>query len=93
LLCVQLVWMHHGVNAIFHSTRFPRFGVLFIGLIRTPGRPPTRSGPLHVDRENRSAKFWLDPDVALAANHGYSRRELRESECIMREDLETLRNA
>jgi hypothetical protein len=48
---------------------------------------------MHVDRENRSVKFWLDPDVALAANHGYSRRELRESECIMREDLETLRNA
>jgi hypothetical protein len=45
LLCVQLVWMHHGVNAIFHSTRFPRFGVLFIGLIRTPGRRPTRSAP------------------------------------------------
>jgi Domain of unknown function (DUF4160) len=20
---------------------------------------------MHVDRENRSAKFWLDPDVAL----------------------------
>jgi Domain of unknown function (DUF4160) len=46
---------------------------------------------MHVDRENRSAKFWLDPDVTLAANHGYSRRELREIERIMREHLETLR--
>jgi hypothetical protein len=47
---------------------------------------------MHVDREHRSAKFWLDPDVALAANHGYSRRELREIERIMRDHLETLRH-
>jgi hypothetical protein len=30
--------------------------------------------------------------VALAANHGYSRRELRDIERIMREHLETLRD-
>ena len=48
---------------------------------------------MHVDRENRSAKFWLDPDVALVTNHGYNRRELREIERIMREHLETLRYA
>jgi len=47
---------------------------------------------MHVDRENRSAKFWLDPDVALAKNHGYSRKELRDIERIMRENLEVLRN-
>jgi Domain of unknown function (DUF4160) len=47
---------------------------------------------MHVDRENRSAKFWLDPDVTLAANHGYSRGELRAIERIMREHLETLRH-
>ena len=47
---------------------------------------------MHVDRENRSAKFWLDPDVALAENHGYHRAELREIERIMRENLENLRN-
>jgi hypothetical protein len=47
---------------------------------------------MHIDRESRSAKFWLDPDVALAANHGYSRRELRDIERVMREHLETLRH-
>ena len=47
---------------------------------------------MHVDRESWSAKFWLDPDVALATNHGYSRRELRTIERIIREHLETLRN-
>ena len=35
---------------------------------------------MHVDRENKSAKFWLDPDVSLADNHGYSRKELRDIE-------------
>ena len=46
----------------------------------------------HVDRENRSAKFWLDPDVALADNHGYSRKELRDIERMIRENLEVLKN-
>ncbi len=47
---------------------------------------------MHVDRENWSAKFWLDPDVALEENHGYSRKELRDIERILRENLEALRN-
>ena len=47
---------------------------------------------MHVDRESRSAKFWLDPDVMLATNHGYSRQELRNIERIIRAYLETLRN-
>jgi hypothetical protein len=47
---------------------------------------------VHVDRENRSAKFWLDPDVVLAANHGYNQKELRDIERILREHLETLRH-
>ena len=47
---------------------------------------------MHVDRENRSAKFRLDPDVALEENHGYSRKELRDIDRIMREHLEVLRN-
>jgi len=47
---------------------------------------------MHVDRENKSAKFWLDPDVSLAKNYGYSRKELRDIERIARENLEDLRN-
>ena len=47
---------------------------------------------MHVDRENKSAKFWLDPVVSLAENHGYSRKELRDIERIVRESLERLRN-
>jgi hypothetical protein len=47
---------------------------------------------MHVDREKKSAKIWLDPVVSLAYNHGYSRRELRDIERIARENLEILRN-
>jgi hypothetical protein len=47
---------------------------------------------MHVDRENKSAKFWLDPDVSLAENCGYSRKELRDIERIARDNLERLRN-
>jgi hypothetical protein len=47
---------------------------------------------MHVDRENMSAKFWLDPDATLVDNFGYSRKELREIERILRENLEQLRN-
>lgn len=47
---------------------------------------------IHADRENMSAKFWLDPDVSLAANYGYSRKELRDIERIARSNLERLRH-
>ena len=47
---------------------------------------------MHVDRERMSAKFWLDPDGALATNYGLNRKELRDIERIMRENLELLRN-
>jgi hypothetical protein len=47
---------------------------------------------MHVDRENRSAKFWLDPAVTLEENHGYSRQELRDIERILHDNQEVLRN-
>lgn len=46
----------------------------------------------HVDRDNKSVKFWLDPDVSLAENYGFGPKELRNIERITRENLETLRN-
>lgn len=47
---------------------------------------------MHADRENRSAKFWLDPDASLATNLGYNRKELRDIERIVRENLRVLRD-
>ena len=47
---------------------------------------------MHVDREKLSAKLWLDPDVIIAENLGYSRQELRELERIVRRYVELLRS-
>lgn len=46
----------------------------------------------HVDRDRASAKFWLDPDVALAENIGFNRHELRQLERFIREHVEVLRH-
>ena len=46
---------------------------------------------VHVDREDKSAKFWLDPAVVLAVNYGYSRAELRRIEQLVAQHLTLLR--
>jgi hypothetical protein len=43
-----------------------------------PGEPPH----VHVDREDLSAKFWLDP-VKVGTNYGFSARELRVIEAVV----------
>jgi len=43
-----------------------------------PNEPPH----VHVDRDDQSAKFWLEP-VALARNLGFSAHELRNIERIL----------
>jgi hypothetical protein len=43
-----------------------------------PNEPPH----IHVDRDDCSAKFWLDP-VQLAANFGFRAHELRELQSIV----------
>jgi hypothetical protein len=45
-----------------------------------PNEPPH----VHVDRDNLSAKFWLNP-LSLARNFGFSSRELRVIERLIRE--------
>jgi hypothetical protein len=39
---------------------------------------------VHVDRDDLSAKFWLNP-IVLAHNLGFSAQELRKIERILRE--------
>jgi len=46
-----------------------------------PNEPPH----VHVDRDDFSAKFWLDP-VILARNLGFNARELRRIERIVTEN-------
>ncbi|MDJ0689468.1 MAG: DUF4160 domain-containing protein [Xenococcaceae cyanobacterium MO_188.B32] len=38
-----------------------------------------------IDRDNLSAKFWLEP-VALAKNIGFRSKELRKLESLVREN-------
>lgn len=46
-----------------------------------PFEPPH----IHIDRDNFSAKFWLDP-VTLAKNIGFRAKELRKLESLVREN-------
>ena len=43
----------------------------------------------HVDRDENSAKFWLEP-IELAYNLGFSARELRNIEKIIVENRKTI---
>ncbi len=43
-----------------------------------PGEPPH----VHIDRDNLSAKFWLNP-VSLARDLGFGAKELRSLERIV----------
>ncbi len=40
---------------------------------------------MHVDKDNLSAKFWLEP-VALARNIGFSAVQLRKVESLVEEN-------
>ncbi|MBE0618689.1 MAG: DUF4160 domain-containing protein [Proteobacteria bacterium] len=47
---------------------------------------------VHVDRDELSAKFWLDP-VSMAYNLGFSPRELRNIESVIAENRQELLEA
>jgi hypothetical protein len=53
-----------------------------------PNEPPH----VHVDRDDRSAKFWLEP-VALARNLGFPARELTQIERLIHQNQRTLLEA
>ena len=53
-----------------------------------PNEPPH----VHVDRDNVSAKFWLN-FVSLAYNRGFGARELRQVEGIVAENQHLLLEA
>jgi len=50
-----------------------------------PNEPPH----IHVDRDNLSAKFWLQT-VQLARNIGFSPRELNKLEALVQENQKVL---
>ena len=48
---------------------------------------------IHVHKQNGEAKFWIDPDIALAQNCGLSEKELRQAEELIRENLNGIKDA
>ena len=53
---------------------------------------PNESPHVHVDRDDQSAKFWLDP-VGLARNLGFSAHELKRVEALIRTNEQLLLEA
>jgi hypothetical protein len=59
--------------------------VSYVFFSHEPNEPPHT----HVDRDDQSAKFWLDP-VALARNLGFSPPELRRIHRLVLENRNLL---
>ncbi|MBM4132995.1 MAG: DUF4160 domain-containing protein [Nitrospira sp.] len=53
-----------------------------------PNEPPH----VHVDRDDKSAKFWLHP-LALARNFGFSSHELRRVRTLIEDNHKNLLEA
>jgi len=72
---------------IFRIVHYSSFDPIFF-YSHEPNEPPH----VHIDRDNNSCKFWLDP-VALARNLGFSAKELRDIEKIIIEHQQHLLEA
>jgi uncharacterized protein DUF4160 len=44
---------------------------------------------IHVERENHTAKFWLDP-IRLQRSHGFRRNEINRMQRLIQENREYL---
>ncbi|MBD2082933.1 DUF4160 domain-containing protein [Leptolyngbya sp. FACHB-17] len=53
---------------------------------------PNEPAHIHIDRDELSAKFWLDP-VGLAKNIGFSAKELRRLQFLVEQHQVTLLEA
>lgn len=53
---------------------------------------PNEPSHIHIDRDSLSAKFWLEP-VELASNIGFSAKELRKVQNIVKENQPELKEA
>lgn len=48
---------------------------------------------IHVHSENGEAKFWIEPGIELAQNHGLSSRETNEARRLIEEHYDEIRIA
>ena len=56
------------------------------------GHEPNEPPHVHVDRDDQSAKFWLEP-IGLARNLGFSPSELRKIERLVQKHQNELLEA
>jgi hypothetical protein len=48
---------------------------------------------IHVIREKTEAKFWIEPEVSVACNEGFSQHELNKIMKMIIEHKETIKDA
>ncbi len=48
---------------------------------------------VHVQSSKGEAKFWMEPDIELARNHGLSQRDIRTIQIILRKRADEVRSA
>ena len=48
---------------------------------------------VHIVSEDGEAKFWLEPEIELARNYRYSRKQLKEIEILVEEHYDELVSA
>ena len=48
---------------------------------------------VHVMSDKGEAKFWLEPELELAMNYGFSRKEIKEIEALIEERYNEFVNA
>lgn len=48
---------------------------------------------IHVQTSNGEAKFWIEPGIQLAQNHGLSMKELNEADRLIQEHEDEIRTA
>jgi len=48
---------------------------------------------IHVQGSKGEAKFWIDPEISLAENHGISKKDLRIVQSIIEERENEIRSA
>jgi hypothetical protein len=69
-------------------TVFREKGYRFYFFSREETRPH-----VHVQHSTGEAKYWIDPRIELAVNHGLTLRRVREAERIVKEHEDEIRAA
>ena len=48
---------------------------------------------VHIMSGDGEAKFWIEPEVELAVNHGYNRSEIKQLQKIVEEREDEIRSS